>query len=129
MVLISGSCQHGKHGIDCIECYRLALADAQDSCQRLTDAANEKDAKLSAALLQKSAYKAALQEIVNNSQKCYVDCAGIAEAALSDNRVASSPNVCDSCGWNNDVDHGGGSRVMYTVGKVTKCGECLPTRR
>lgn len=37
--------------------------------------------------------------------------------------------VCDSCGWNNGPEHGGGSRVMYTVGKVTKCGSCLPTTR
>lgn len=36
MVLISSSCQHGKHGIDCIECYRLAYADSQDEVRRLT---------------------------------------------------------------------------------------------
>lgn len=35
MVLIVGSCQHGKHGIDCIECYRLSYADAQDEVKRL----------------------------------------------------------------------------------------------
>lgn len=48
---------------------------------------------------------------------------------LIEKRNTSSPNVCDSCGWNNGPDHGGGSRVMYTMGKVTKCGECLPTTR
>jgi hypothetical protein len=37
--------------------------------------------------------------------------------------------VCDSCGWNNGPDHGGGSRSMHTIGKVTKCGSCFPTTR
>ena len=37
--------------------------------------------------------------------------------------------VCDSCGWNNGPNHGGGSRVMHMVGKVTKCGSCFPTTR
>lgn len=30
MVLFAGKCQHGAVGPTCIECYRLALADAQD---------------------------------------------------------------------------------------------------
>lgn len=35
MVLIAGKCQHGSFGIDCIECYRLALADAQDEIKAM----------------------------------------------------------------------------------------------
>lgn len=30
MVLFSGKCQHGQVGPTCLDCYRLALADAQD---------------------------------------------------------------------------------------------------
>jgi hypothetical protein len=37
--------------------------------------------------------------------------------------------VCVDCGWNNDANHGGGSRVMHTFGKITRCAECLPISR
>lgn len=35
MVLFVGKCQHGLVGPTCIECYRLALADAQVDCAQL----------------------------------------------------------------------------------------------
>jgi len=37
--------------------------------------------------------------------------------------------VCESCGWNNGPNHGGGSRVMYTMGKITRCADCCPRTR
>lgn len=35
MVLLVGTCQHGKTGIDCIECCRLAYVADQDELRRL----------------------------------------------------------------------------------------------
>jgi hypothetical protein len=57
------------------------------------------------------------------------DCARCKLEAKEGRTQKRNDQVCDSCGWNNGPDHGGGRRVMYTVGKVTKCGSCLPTTR
>lgn len=44
-------------------------------------------------------------------------------------RSQESPMICNSCGWNNDANHGGGSRVMRMAGKLTLCDACTPTSR
>ena len=44
-------------------------------------------------------------------------------------RSEQSPMICNSCGWNNDANHGGGSRVMRQMGKFTICEPCMPTSR
>lgn len=47
MVLLSESCQHGKYGIDCIECYRLAYHDLVQSHEDLKVELKQKDLQIS----------------------------------------------------------------------------------
>lgn len=61
MVLFAGKCQHGLVGPTCIECYRLALADAQVDCAEL--AALRDKLLLQVEALQKQLRTA--QEVIN----------------------------------------------------------------
>ncbi len=59
----------------------------------------------------------------------YVTASAVVDKLSATEKRNDVVGVCDSCGWNNDANHGGFGRVMYTVGKVTLCGSCLPTSR
>lgn len=107
------------------------LANAQ--IERLLTMAHEKERLERLLGIARAALGSIVGEAGNDVEMYAVACNALAKMGDAPKEWQQTEKrkdeVCESCGWNNGPEHGGGSRVMYTVGKVTKCGSCLPTTR
>lgn len=146
---------HNRREVECLRekviTLDLQLSEARESCAKISEDWKVTDPTNTIGPLWVMGFNDACQEIANQirtasilpkpeNPKCGVDVYDGKEAVSvrcgkplpcldHAEKQTDEGQVCYSCGWNNGPNHGGGSRVMYTVGKITKCGECLPTAR